>query len=133
MFQVVPKEANDMMDLFRLQKFDGKIKVQGNLMLHGPLLCTECPSNADRNSSLAIKPREMQVFLFQQSIIFSEIVGKKTQFVNPSYIYKNHIQVRLFCTKQVCHYVENIHDIHNGPIFPLSICSSIKWQNSMTN
>lgn len=82
-----------MMDLFRLQKFDGKITAQGNLLLHGPLLCTETASNFERNSSLAIKPRELQVFLFQQSIIFSEIVGKKTQFVNPSYIYKNHIQV----------------------------------------
>ncbi|XP_055319895.1 kalirin isoform X8 [Sitodiplosis mosellana] len=90
--KVVPKEANDMMDVGRLQKFEGKITAQGNLLLHGPLLCTEGTNNAERNSSVAIKPRELQVFLFQQSIIFSEIVGKKTQFVNPSYIYKNHIQ-----------------------------------------
>lgn len=97
--QVVPKEANDMMDVGRLQKFEGKITAQGNLLLHGPLLCTEGINNAERNSSVAIKPRELQVFLFQQSIIFSEIVGKKTQFVNPSYIYKNHIQVN---TNQSC-------------------------------
>lgn len=83
------------MDVGRLQKFEGKITAQGNLLLHGPLLCTEGTNNAERNSSVAIKPRELQVFLFQQSIIFSEIVGKKTQFVNPSYIYKNHIQVNI--------------------------------------
>lgn len=95
--QIVPKEANDMMDVGRLQRFEGKITAQGNLLLHGPLLCTESGNNAERNSnsSMAIKPRELQVFLFQQSIIFSEIVGKRTQFVNPSYIYKNHIQVNI--------------------------------------
>lgn len=81
-----------MMDVGRLQKFEGKITAQGNLLLHGPLLCTET-NNAERNASVAIKPRELQVFLFQQSIIFSEIVGKKTQFMNPNYVYKNHIQV----------------------------------------
>lgn len=83
-----------MMDVGRLQKFEGKITAQGNLLLHGPLLCTEGINNTERNTSVAIKPRELQVFLFQQSIIFSEIVGKKTQFVNPAYIYKNHIQVK---------------------------------------
>lgn len=84
-----------MMDVGRLQKFEGKITAQGTLLLHGPLQCIETINNAERNSSLAIKPRELQVFLFQQSIIFSEIVGKRTQFVNPSYIYKNHIQVNI--------------------------------------
>jgi len=33
------------------------------------------------------------VFLFEQNIIFSEAVGKKTQFTNPVYIHKAHIQV----------------------------------------
>lgn len=81
------------MDVGRLQKFEGKITAQGKLLLHGPLLCTEGASNIDRNSSIVVKPRELQVFLFEQNIIFSDIVGKKTQFTNPSYIYKNHIQV----------------------------------------
>lgn len=82
-----------MMDVGRLQKFEGKITAQGKLLLHGPLYCTEGITNVERNSSITIKPRELQVFLFEQNIIFSDIVGKKTQFVNPSYIYKNHIQV----------------------------------------
>lgn len=82
------------MDVGRLQKFDGKITAQGQLLLHGPLLCAEGSPNLDRNSSVVVKPRDLQVFLFEQNIIFSEIVGKKTQFQNPSYIYKNHIQVR---------------------------------------
>lgn len=92
--KVVPKAANDMMDVGRLQKFEGKITAQGKLLLHGPLLCTEGPTNnIDRNSSIVPKPRELQVFLFEQNIIFSEIVGKKTQFTNQSYIYKAHVQV----------------------------------------
>ena len=33
------------------------------------------------------------MFLFEQNIIFSEAVGKKTQFTNPVYIHKAHIQV----------------------------------------
>lgn len=92
-YQIVPKAANDMMDVGRLQKFEGSITAQGKLLLHGPLLCVEGISNFDRNSSIVSKPRELQVFLFEQSIIFSDIIGKKTQFTNPSYIYKNQIQV----------------------------------------
>lgn len=91
--QIVPKAANDMMDVGRLQKFEGKITAQGKLLLHGPLLCTEGPAAADRNNMT--KPRELQVFLFEQNIIFSEIVGKKTQFTSPSYIYKAHVQVMI--------------------------------------
>lgn len=82
------------MDVGRLQKFEGKITAQGKLLLHGPLLCTEVDSN-NGNPSIQYKPKELQVFLFEQNIILSEIVGKKTQFTNPAYIYKTHIQVRL--------------------------------------
>lgn len=80
------------MDVGRLQKFEGKITSQGKLLLHGTIFCVEC-NNAERNTSSMQKPRELQVFLFEQNIIFSDITGKKTQFTNPSYIYKSHIQV----------------------------------------
>lgn len=82
-----------MMDVRRLQKFEGKITAQGKLLLHGPLLCIEEVKNFDRTASVVQKPRELQVFLFEQSIIFSDIVGKKTQFTSPTYIYRSHIQV----------------------------------------
>uniref|UniRef100_A0A146L169 Triple functional domain protein n=2 Tax=Lygus hesperus TaxID=30085 RepID=A0A146L169_LYGHE len=85
--QVVPKAANDMMDVGRLQGFDGKITAQGKLLLHGPLLCS------DGVSMVNFKGKELIVFLFEQNIIFSEAVGKKTQFQNPGYLYKAHIQV----------------------------------------
>lgn len=106
---VVPKSANDMMDVGRLQGFDvgyfllyvvkillddvhnlqGKITAQGKLLQHGPLTC----SDAQGGISIIGKNKELQVFLFEQSIIFSEAVGKKTQFTSPQYIYKAHIQV----------------------------------------
>ncbi|KOC61451.1 Triple functional domain protein [Habropoda laboriosa] len=82
--RIIPKAANDMMDVGRLQGFD---VTQGKLLLHGPLLVSEISSN------LPSRGREWQVFLFEQNIIFSEAVGKKTQFTNPAYIYKAHIQV----------------------------------------
>lgn len=81
-----------MMQVGRLQRFEGKITAQGRLLLSGSLFCVEC-NNAERNTSSMQKPKELQVFLFEQNIIFSDIVGKKTQFTNPSFIYKSHIQV----------------------------------------
>ena len=55
-------------------------------MLHGPLMVSEI-------SAVPSRAKEYQVFLFEQNLIFSEAVGKKTQFTNPNYIYKDHIQV----------------------------------------
>jgi hypothetical protein len=86
---IVPKAANDMMDVGRLQGFDGKITAQGKLLLHGLLTVS------DVQGTVVGKNKELQVFLFEQSIILSEIVGKKTQFTSPQYIYKTHMQVSL--------------------------------------
>ena len=83
---VVPNQANDMMDIGRLQGFEGKIVAQGKLLLHGPLLCTDDPGPS-------YKLKEMTVFLFEQIIIFAETVGRKSQFTSPVYTYKAHIQV----------------------------------------
>lgn len=95
--QVVPKAANDMMDVGRLQNFDGKITAQGNLIIHGSLFCAEGMAqqqSKDKNvNNTTQKPKELHVFLFSQNIIFAEIVGKKTQFTNPSYFYKTHFLV----------------------------------------
>ena len=63
----------------------GKITAQGKLLLHGQLYC--CTELGKKEF------KEFQVFLFEQAIIFSEIVGKRTQFIQPVFIYKAHIQV----------------------------------------
>ena len=73
---------------FVIVLLQGKITAQGKLLMHGPLNCSEGTS-ATSNS----KSKELQVFLFEQTMIFSEAVGKKTQFTNPVYIHKAHIQV----------------------------------------
>ena len=90
---VVPKTANDMMMVSRLQGFDGKIQAQGKLLQQGQLLVADVNLSSGSNSMSAVKLKERQVFLFEQIIIFSEAVGQKTQFSNPNYIYKNHLQV----------------------------------------
>lgn len=41
------------------------------------------------------KSKELHVFLFEQCVIFSEAVGKKSQFVSQTYNYKAHVQVRI--------------------------------------
>ncbi|XP_055846907.1 triple functional domain protein isoform X2 [Episyrphus balteatus] len=91
--KVVCRAVNDMMVVRRLQKFEGKITAQGKLLLHGPLWCVEEQKNVERNATMVQKPRELQVFLFEQSIILADIVGKKTQFTSPSYVYRSHLQV----------------------------------------
>ncbi len=52
----------------------------------------------DTSTSAANSPPKMKpftVFLFEQIMIFSEIVGKKTQFTSPVYLYKAHFLVSL--------------------------------------
>lgn len=93
---IVPKAANDMMCVGRLQNFDGKITAQGKLLQQGALMVGDIGSGGSSSISAnigSIKMKERQVFLFEQMIIFSEAVGQKTQFSNPMYIYKNHLQV----------------------------------------
>ena len=83
---------NVLEDLVKCELFlclQGKITAQGKLLLHGTLMCSE-----NTVSAVGAKAKELQVFLFEQNVIFSEAVGKKTQFTDPMYIYKAHIQVR---------------------------------------
>lgn len=87
---IVPKMANDMMMVGRLQGFDGKITAQGKLLLHGQLFCS---TELGKQQQAAKEFKELQVFLFEQAIIFSEVVGKRTQFIQPVFIYKAHIQM----------------------------------------
>ncbi|CAG4942505.1 unnamed protein product [Colias eurytheme] len=81
---IIPKNANDMMDVGRLQGFTGNIAAQGKLLFQEPLIVSEGSSD---------KGKELHVFLFQQCMIFTEPVGKRTQFTSPTYHYKAHVQV----------------------------------------
>ncbi|CAK1588090.1 unnamed protein product [Parnassius mnemosyne] len=82
---IIPKNANDMMDVGRLQGFTGNITSQGKLLMQELLVVSDATSND--------KGKELHVFLFEQCVIFSEAVGKKNQFTSPTYNYKAHVQV----------------------------------------
>ena len=97
---VVPNQANDMMDIGRLQGFEGKITAQGKLLHRGPLqaldtLAQTGAAGGAGGSNQMPKMKPFTVFLFEQIMIFSETVGKKTQFTSPVYVYKTHFPVIL--------------------------------------
>ncbi|CAG0884605.1 unnamed protein product [Cyprideis torosa] len=92
----VPKAADDMMNIGRLRGFEGKITAQGTLKCHGPMMVQEGPNFHNLG-----KHRELQVFVFEQSIFFAEEVGKKTQFSNPDYIYQRHLQINKTSLKEM--------------------------------
>lgn len=105
---VVPKNANDMMNVGRLQGFDGQIMAQGKLLKQGLLNVgdiKESPTGGAGSSSApnssSIKFKERQVFLFEQIVILSEAIGAKTQFANQTYIYKKHLAVNKMAIQKV--------------------------------
>lgn len=90
--RIVPKAANDMMNVGRLHGYDGKITAQGKLLLQDILLVMEQTTARSRGERQAL--RERRVFLFEQEIIFSEEMDKKkNNMSHPGYIYKNSMKI----------------------------------------
>ncbi|XP_042265546.1 rho guanine nucleotide exchange factor 25 isoform X2 [Thunnus maccoyii] len=83
----VPKRCNDMMNVGRLQGFEGKITAQGKLLQQDTFTVTE------QDSSFLSRAKERRVFLFEQLVIFSEPIDRKKGFSLPGYIFKNSIKV----------------------------------------
>ncbi|KPU78084.1 uncharacterized protein Dana_GF10082, isoform B [Drosophila ananassae] len=91
--KVVVKAVNDMMVVLRsLQDFEGEITAQGNLLMQGPMSCV-----VDAGQ----KQRELQMFLFQQIIIFADIEKAKNQYSSPTYKYRSHIQLNHMQMKEL--------------------------------
>ncbi|XP_012819809.1 triple functional domain protein isoform X3 [Xenopus tropicalis] len=84
---IVPKRCNDMMNVGRLQGFDGKIVAQGKLLLQDTFLVTE------QDAGLLPRCKERRVFLFEQIVIFSEPLDKKKGYSTPGFLFKNNIKV----------------------------------------
>ncbi|XP_041867313.1 triple functional domain protein isoform X3 [Melanotaenia boesemani] len=84
---IVPKRCNDMMNVGRLQGFDGKIVAQGRLLLQDTFMVS------DPEGSLLGRMKERRVFLFEQLVIFSEPLDKKKGFSLPGFLYKNSIKI----------------------------------------
>ncbi|TNM87101.1 hypothetical protein fugu_007331 [Takifugu bimaculatus] len=83
----VPKRCNDMMNVGRLQGFEGKITALGKLLQQDTFTVTE------QDSSFMSRAKERRVFLFEQLVIFSEPIDKKKGFSVPGYIFKSSIKV----------------------------------------
>lgn len=83
----VPKRCNDMMNVGRLQGFEGKITAQGKLLQQDTFAVGE------EEGGILSRPRERRVFLFEQLVIFSEPIDKKKGFSLPGYTFKNSIKV----------------------------------------
>ncbi|XP_028262810.1 rho guanine nucleotide exchange factor 25-like isoform X2 [Parambassis ranga] len=83
----VPKRCNDMMNVGRLQGFEGKITAQGKLLQQDTF------SVSEQEGGILSRARERRVFLFEQLVIFSEPIDKKKGFSLPGYTFKNSIKV----------------------------------------
>uniref|UniRef100_A0A4W5RBD7 DH domain-containing protein n=1 Tax=Hucho hucho TaxID=62062 RepID=A0A4W5RBD7_9TELE len=83
----VPKRCNDMMNVGRLQGFEGKITAQGKLLQQDTFTV------AEQDSSFLSRAKERRVFLFEQLVIFSEPIDRKKGFSLPGYTFKSSIKV----------------------------------------
>ncbi|XP_062258384.1 kalirin isoform X2 [Platichthys flesus] len=81
----VPKLCNDMMNLGRLQGYEGKLTSQGKLLQQETFFVTE------QDTGVLSRSKERRVFLFEQIVIFSELLrkGSSTQ----RYQFKKSIKV----------------------------------------
>ncbi|KAK5967598.1 hypothetical protein GCK32_005965 [Trichostrongylus colubriformis] len=84
---VVPKACDDMMQVGRLQNFDGSLNAQGKLLYQGTLPIS------DSQGGTSQKSKDRRIFLFEQSVIIADHIPPKKEFGNPIYIFKNQIMV----------------------------------------
>ncbi|XP_064420011.1 kalirin RhoGEF kinase b [Latimeria chalumnae] len=82
---LVPKRCNDMMNLGRLQGFEGKLTAQGKLLQQDTFYVTE------QDSGVLSRSKERRVFLFEQMVIFSELLRKGSS--TPGYQFKKSIKM----------------------------------------
>ncbi|KAM4626279.1 kalirin isoform 4-T4 [Discoglossus pictus] len=82
---LVPKRCNDMMNLGRLQGFEGKLTAQGKLLQQDTFYVIE------QESGVMSRTKERRVFLFEQIVIFSELLRKGSS--TPGYMFKRGIKM----------------------------------------
>ncbi|XP_074482922.1 kalirin-like isoform X2 [Sebastes fasciatus] len=85
LMSLVPKRCNDMMNLGRLQGYEGKLTSQGKLLQQETFCVWE------QDGGVLSRSKDRRVFLFEQIIIFSELLRKGSN--NPGYQFKNSIKV----------------------------------------
>ncbi|XP_029461100.1 kalirin isoform X1 [Rhinatrema bivittatum] len=82
---LVPKRCNDMMNLGRLQGFEGKLTAQGKLLQQDTFYVIE------QDLGMQSRTKERRVFLFEQIVIFSELLRKGS--LTPGYMFKRSIKM----------------------------------------
>ncbi|XP_036208935.1 kalirin isoform X21 [Myotis myotis] len=82
---LVPKRCNDMMNLGRLQGFEGTLTAQGKLLQQDTFYVIEL------DAGMQSRTKERRVFLFEQIVIFSELLRKGS--VTPGYMFKRSIKM----------------------------------------
>ncbi|XP_058474523.1 kalirin-like isoform X1 [Solea solea] len=85
LMSLVPKRCNDMMNLGRLQGYEGKLTSQGKLLQQETFCVWE------QDGGVLSRSKERRVFLFEHIVIFSELLRKGSN--NPGYQFKNSIKV----------------------------------------
>ncbi|XP_046859404.1 kalirin-like isoform X4 [Xenia sp. Carnegie-2017] len=80
--QVIPKKANDMMNVGMIEGYSGNIHAQGSLILQDILQVTDYKAKT--------KPAKRRVFVFEQMIIFTEPFERKTDWT--VFIYRHSIK-----------------------------------------
>ncbi|KAL0600276.1 Kalirin [Plecturocebus cupreus] len=82
---LVPKRCNDMMNLGRLQGFEGTLTAQGKLLQQDTFYVI------DLDAGMQSRTKERRVFLFEQIVIFSELLRKGS--LTPGYMFKRSIKM----------------------------------------
>ncbi|XP_074260329.1 kalirin isoform X35 [Saimiri boliviensis] len=82
---LVPKRCNDMMNLGRLQGFEGTLTAQGKLLQQDTFYVI------DLDAGMQSRTKERRVFLFEQIVIFSELLRKGS--LTPGYMFKKSIKM----------------------------------------
>ncbi|XP_020634051.3 rho guanine nucleotide exchange factor 25 isoform X2 [Pogona vitticeps] len=84
----VPKRCNDMMNVGRLQGFEGKLTAQGKLLQQNTFWVME------QASGILARGRERRIFLFEQIVILSETLERRRgPYAAPTYAFKSSIKV----------------------------------------
>uniref|UniRef100_A0A8C5QUW3 non-specific serine/threonine protein kinase n=1 Tax=Leptobrachium leishanense TaxID=445787 RepID=A0A8C5QUW3_9ANUR len=89
---LVPKRCNDMMNLGRLQGFEGKLTAQGKLLQQDTFFVIE------QESGIQSRTKERRVFLFEQIVIFSELLRKGSP--TPGYMFKKGIKMNFLILEE---------------------------------
>nr|XP_034958486.1 rho guanine nucleotide exchange factor 25 isoform X4 [Zootoca vivipara] len=84
----VPKRCNDMMNVGRLQGFEGKLTAQGKLLQQNTFWVME------QAGGILARGRERRIFLFEQIVILSETLERRRgPYAAPTYAFKSSIKV----------------------------------------